>query len=454
MSAAALKTDAQNLRGDLVTWRRELHRHPELGFEEHRTAGFVAKHLEALDLELKTGVGGTGVMGLLRAPRAVGPATLLRADLDALPVQEVAGREYGSTVDGCMHACGHDGHMAMMLGAASLLARRRDELKRDVLFCFQPAEEGLGGAERMIGDGALDWVEVGVVFALHLWTPFPVGTINLRPGPIMAAADEFTARIVGRGGHAAQPHLAADPVVAAAQAVVALQSIVSRAVDPLQAAVVTVGALQAGRASNVIPREARMEGTMRSFDDDVRRLLRERVPAVLEHAARSAGCRSEFELRTGFPATVNDARDERGLALGASGLRNCSRARCAVCCGAHRACTAVHERRGAGGCPRPVPVVRIPRSAFLAVSLCFGRCASRRRRHIHAIPGVDREQLGASRPTCSAGRVRVAGRSRLGMGRDPVRPRRSVGLARGVIPARALALFSGRGSASRYDSVR
>ena len=131
MSAAALKTEAENLRGDLVAWRRELHRHPELGFEEHRTAGFVAKHLEALDLELKTGVGVTGVVGLLRAPRARGPAVLLRADMDALPVQEVAGREYGSTVDGCMHACGHDGHMAMMLGAASMLARRRDGLKRD-----------------------------------------------------------------------------------------------------------------------------------------------------------------------------------------------------------------------------------------------------------------------------------------------------------------------------------
>jgi amidohydrolase len=302
-----LSAEAAVLAAELVAWRRELHRHPELGFEEHRTARFVAERLETLGLELRTGVAVTGVVGLLRAPRAAGPAVLLRADMDALPVCEVEGREYGSTVEGRMHACGHDGHMAMLLGAANLLARRRDDLPRDVLFCFQPAEEGQGGAERMIRDGVLEWVDVGSVFALHLWTPFTHGTVHVRSGPIMAAQDEFTARIVGRGGHGALPHLAADPIVAAAQAVGALQTVVSRTVDPLKAAVVTIGALHAGQACNVIPDQARMAGTLRSFDDDVRDLLRDRVPAVLADAARAAGCRAEFELRSGFPATVNDA---------------------------------------------------------------------------------------------------------------------------------------------------
>jgi amidohydrolase len=301
-----LKEDAERLAPELVAWRRELHRHPELGFEERRTAEFVTSRLREIGLELKTEVARTGVVGLLRAPTGSRPAVLLRADMDALPVQEVAGREYGSTVEGRMHACGHDGHMAMLLGAATVLAARRDELCRDVVFCFQPAEEGQGGARAMIADGVLDWVDVGSVFALHLWTPFEQGTVHLCGGPIMAANDEFTAWIVGRGGHGAQPHLAADPIVAAAGAVTALQSIVSRGVDPLKAAVVTVGSLHAGSASNVIPDRARLDGTMRSFDSGVRQQLCERVPAVLESAAKAGGCALEFELRPGYPATVND----------------------------------------------------------------------------------------------------------------------------------------------------
>ncbi len=322
MTRDDLKAEAQGLGSDLVAWRRELHRHPELGFEEHRTAEFVATHLGRLGLEVRTGVGVTGVVGLLRATQPQGPAVLLRADMDALPIQEVGGREYGSEVDGCMHACGHDGHMSMLLGAATLLVRRRDALRRDVVFCFQPAEEGRGGAERMIGDGVLDWVETGSAFALHLWTPFAHGTVHVRSGPIMAAQDEFSARIRGRGGHAAQPHLAVDPIVAAAQAVGALQTVVSRNVDPMHAAVVTVASFHAGRATNAIPQEALLEGTLRSFDDGVRRLLRERVPAVLEAAVQAAGCKLQFELRPGYPAVINHAssveavRQVAGMAFG------------------------------------------------------------------------------------------------------------------------------------------
>jgi amidohydrolase len=324
VSAGGLKGDAAALAGALVAWRRELHRHPELGFEERRTAGFVGARLAQLGLELRTGVATTGVVGLLRAPQASRPAVLLRADMDALPIQEVSGREYGSTVPGRMHACGHDGHVAMLLGAAELLVRRRAELRRDVVFCFQPAEEGLGGAASMIREGVLDWVDVGTVYALHLWSPWDHGTIHVRSGPIMAAADEFTARIVGRGCHGAQPHMGADPIVAAAQAISALQSVVSRSIDPLQAAVVTVGSLHAGSAGNVIPAQAELLGTLRSFDETVRARLRERVAAVLDAVARGADCRSEFELRAGFPPTINDAeaaeavRQEAGEVVGHS----------------------------------------------------------------------------------------------------------------------------------------
>jgi amidohydrolase len=327
VSRDALKTEAERLGSDLVSWRRKLHRHPELGFEEHRTAKFVAQQLERLGLEVRTGVGVTGVVGLLRAAQPRGPAVLLRADMDGLPIQEVEGREYGSQVDGCMHACGHDGHMSMLLGAATLLVGRKDSLQRDVLFCFQPAEEGRGGAERMIEDGVLDWVETGSAYALHLWSSFEHGTVHVRSGPIMAAQDEFSARILGRGGHAAQPHLCLDPIVAAAQAVNALQAVVSRNVDPLQAAVVTVASLHAGRATNAIPEEALLEGTMRSLDEDVRRQLRERVPAVLEAAARAAGCEVIFELRPGYPATINHAapveavREAAGEVFGKANVR-------------------------------------------------------------------------------------------------------------------------------------
>ena len=271
MGAGSLRERADDLREKLVEWRRDLHRNPELGFCEYRTSAFVSSWLGQIGVEVRTVVAETGVLGVLRARSASGPAVLLRADMDALPIQEVAGREYGSTVDGRMHACGHDGHVAMLLGAATLLADRPEELTRDVVFCFQPGEEGFGGAERMIQEGALDWVEVGSAYALHLWSLFPSGTVQVRVGPIMAAQDEFTARLIGRGGHGAQPHTTLDPIVAASQAIVALQSIVARTIDPLEAAVVTVGSVHAGTAPNIIPDQATFEGTLRSLSEPVRR---------------------------------------------------------------------------------------------------------------------------------------------------------------------------------------
>jgi amidohydrolase len=291
----------------LVAWRRQLHQTPELGFEEHVTARFVASRLAELKLEVETGVATTGVVAVLRAPRASSPPVLLRADMDALPIDEDAGRSYGSKTPGKMHACGHDGHMAMLLGAATVLAACTERLSRDVVFCFQPGEEGFGGAEAMIREGVLSRHGVAEAYGLHLWSLFPAGTIHVRPGPTMAAQDEFVATMHGRGGHGALPHRAIDPIVAAAQAIVGLQSVVARSIDPIQPAVVTVGSIHAGSAPNVIPDQARMQGTMRSFDEGVRETLRARVREVFEGQAAAAGCRVEFELHPGYPAVVNDA---------------------------------------------------------------------------------------------------------------------------------------------------
>ncbi len=320
MAEDSLLARADALSDRLVEWRRDLHRHPELGFEEHRTASFVASTLGDLGLKVKTGIAGTGVVGILRAPRPGERAILLRADMDALPIQEVAGREYGSTIEGRMHACGHDGHTAMLLGAATLLVEQQRQLRRDVVFCFQPAEEGGGGASRMIAEGVLDLADVGSAYALHLWSPLAAGSVAVRSGPTMAAQDEFRARIVGRGGHGALPHTALDPIVAAAQAIVAMQSIVSRSIDPIEAAVVTVGSLHAGDAPNVIPHEALLAGTLRAFDGGVRRQLRGRVAEVLEGTARAAGCSVEFELIEGYPAVVNAVEAVEQVRQAASAL--------------------------------------------------------------------------------------------------------------------------------------
>ena len=292
----------------ITGWRRALHRMPELGFEERRTAAFVEARLREIGLtEIRTGVAKTGVVATIRASKGnKDGAILLRADMDALPVQEVDGREYGSETPGRMHACGHDGHMAMLLGAAAILSGQKDKLKQDVVLCFQPAEEGAGGGREMVEGGELDLTGVSRAFAIHLWSLYPAGTVHTRPGPIMAAQDEFTAWFRGRGGHGAAPHNTRDPIVAASLGVVALQAVVSRFVDPLSPAVATVGSMHGGSACNIIPETVELIGTLRSFDPDVRLLLRERVEEAFAGAARSGGCELEFEIRPGYPAVVND----------------------------------------------------------------------------------------------------------------------------------------------------
>jgi amidohydrolase len=305
--ADEIKRRVEQVAAPIVEWRRALHKRPELGFEESETAAYVASQLRRVEADVETGVAKTGVVGVIRALRTSRPPILLRADMDALPIDEVPGRPYGSNISGRMHACGHDGHMAMLLGAAEVVAGMRTGLDRDIVCCFQPGEEGFGGAQAMIDAGVLERHGVVEAYGLHLWSQFPVGTIQVRPGATMAAQDEFSATFVGIGGHGALPHATRDPIVAVAQGIVALQSVVARSVDPIQPAVVTVGSLHAGSAPNVIPDSAALRGTMRSFDDGVRDILRRRVREVLEGAASGAACRLEFTLHPGYPAVVNDA---------------------------------------------------------------------------------------------------------------------------------------------------
>jgi amidohydrolase len=297
---------------DAVALRRDFHAHPELGYQEFRTAAIVANRLRALGLEVRTGVGGTGVIGILRGAGAPsgshGPTVLVRADMDALPVEEENAWEWKSTIEGKMHACGHDAHMATALSVARLLAAEQSTLKGIVKFMFQPAEEGGAGARAMLNDGLLDDPRPDYALALHVWSDLEVGTVALKSGPVMASADQFTARIIGKGGHGAMPHQTIDPVVIASQAVLALQTTVSRNIDPLQPACVTVGKVWAGSAFNVIPGEAVLEGTVRAFSETVRSTLERRCREIIEELPRAFGARGEFDYELGYPATVNDAR--------------------------------------------------------------------------------------------------------------------------------------------------
>jgi amidohydrolase len=285
--------------------RRDFHRHPEIGFNEVRTAGIVARELEDLGLKVTTGIAKTGVTALLEMERP-GPVILLRFDMDALPVQEETGVDYSSETPGVMHACGHDGHIAIGLSVARILYNHRQELDGIVKFVFQPAEEGLGGAEGMIKEGVLKDPKPDLALALHLWNEKPVGWLGIRSGPVMSASEIFRMRIIGRGGHGAAPHLAIDPVYASAQIINALQSIVSRNVPPLQSAVVSVTTIHTGDAFNVIPYFAEMQGTIRTFDPTVRERVLSRFRQIVEGIAEAMECQVELNLQSITPAVIND----------------------------------------------------------------------------------------------------------------------------------------------------
>ncbi len=292
--------------GEVIALRRDLHRHPELGFEEVRTAGIVADYLEKLGLPVRTKVAKTGVVAMIEGAEP-GPTLLLRADMDALPVHEQTGLEYASTHQGKMHACGHDGHTSILLGTAKILCGMRSRLKGRVKLVFQPAEEGPGGAEPMIREGVLESPSVDAAVGLHLWSDFPVGQVGVQAGPFMAAADTFEVLVRGRGGHAAAPHQTVDSVLVAAHIVVALQSIVSRTVDPLESVVVTVTRMHGGEAFNVIPHEVRLGGTIRTFKPELRQQVRDRVKGLVEGIAAGFDATAEFRFEEGYPPVINDA---------------------------------------------------------------------------------------------------------------------------------------------------
>jgi amidohydrolase len=301
--------EAQSLFEYTQALRRDLHLHPELGFHEVRTAGIVAKELQALEMEVTTGVAKTGVVGMLEGAKP-GPVVLIRFDMDALPVTEETGAPYASTDPGKMHACGHDGHTAIGLTVAKILHAYRDQLAGSVKFVFQPAEEGtcgeeIGGNEMMIREGVLDHPKPDLALALHLWNEKPYGWVHVAQGPVMAGAEEFKITVTGVGGHGAIPQNTIDPVLAASQIVTALQSITSRNVAPLQSAVVSVTMIHAGDAFNVIPPVAKMEGTIRTFELSVRETVLRRFEEIVQGVATAMGCTAEVTVKRLTPALIN-----------------------------------------------------------------------------------------------------------------------------------------------------
>jgi len=292
-------------RDELIRDRRHLHAHLELAFEEHQTAAFIAERLRTLGLEVRTGVGRTGVVGILRG-NGTDRTVMLRADMDALPIDEENDVEYRSSRPGVMHACGHDGHIAILLAAARALVGTR--LPGSVVFAFQPSEERIpGGALAMLDDGLMADPKVDAVFGLHLTQMAPVGAVRVRSGPSMASADTFQAEILGRGGHASRPHQAIDPIRIAASVVTALHSIVSREVAPLDAAVITIGTLHAGSVPNVIPPLATFGGSVRAFDQQVRETLARRIDETIVGISRAMGGDARVDYQFGYPTLVNDA---------------------------------------------------------------------------------------------------------------------------------------------------
>ncbi len=320
MTAALPPLDVDQLVAD----RRDLHRHPELGYEETRTAGFIAARLRSLGYAVRTGVGRTGVVGIRggSSPRCV----LVRADMDALPVTEQNDVPYRSQRAGVMHACGHDGHVAAALGVARRLAAV--DLPGSVKFAFQPAEEGGRGAVAMIDDGVLDAPAVGAAFGLHLWSELPTGTIAVAPGPVMASVDTFRITVAGRGGHAAIPHLAVDPVVIAAQLVSALQTLVSRQRNPADPAVVSVTSIHAGTTHNVIPERATLEGTVRTYGGPFYDGMPARLRGMVRSVAAAFGAEADVSYERAYPPMVNDPemaamlRDVAAEVVGAENVRS------------------------------------------------------------------------------------------------------------------------------------
>jgi amidohydrolase len=301
------RTEAEGMRKQLIAWRRDFHMHPELGYQEHRSASIIARRLRELGYRVQTGIANTGVLGLLEGKQG-GPVVMARFDMDALPITEDNDTEYVSQNPGVMHACGHDAHMAMGLGVATLMAQRQGQMNGTLKLVFQPAEEGMNGAEKMVKEGVLAHPRPDVVLATHVWNDKPVGTIDVSPGSVMSAADRWTCVVQGKGGHGAMPHQTVDPIVTTAQIVTSLQTIVSRNVSPLETAVVSVGSVHGGDAFNIIPPQVDLTGTVRTYDPAVRETILQRMREMIEGVATACGAEAKLEIIPLTPAVINDAK--------------------------------------------------------------------------------------------------------------------------------------------------
>ena len=310
-----IKKEIQKISEHIYSYRRDFHQYPELSFQEYRTAETISKHLESFGIEHRKGVGKTGVVGEIVF--GDGPTIALRADMDALPIQEVGDLKYKSKNEGVMHACGHDGHMAILLGAANALSKNQKLKKGKVRFIFQPAEEGAGGARYMIKDGCLD--QVDEIYGLHLWNYQPVGEIGVKNGPIMAAADMFDIIIKGKGGHGATPQGTVDAIVVASNLITMLQTIVSRNTNPLDNTVVTIGEINGGQNFNVIADEVRLTGTTRAYTENNRNMIKKRMQDIIDGVSKSFGAEIVLKYKEGYPPTVNH-EDPTKLVLEASSM--------------------------------------------------------------------------------------------------------------------------------------
>ncbi|TPK57548.1 amidohydrolase [Mesorhizobium sp. B2-4-19] len=300
---------AAEMQDEVAGWRRHLHQTPELNFDVFKTAAFVTEKLKEFGCDdVVTGLGKTGVVGIIRGRQGEGATIGLRADMDALPLNEVTGKPYASTVPGKMHACGHDGHTAMLLGAAKYLAETRN-FAGSVAVIFQPAEEGGGGGNEMVKDGMMERFDISRVFGMHNMPGLPVGQFAIRPGPIMAATAEFTITVKGRGGHAAMPHGTIDPIVITSQLVGALQTIASRSTDPVEAVVVSVTKFHAGDAYNIIPESAEIAGTVRTLRKEIAKKSEERIRTICDGLATAFGAKIEVDYQANYPVTFNHAEE-------------------------------------------------------------------------------------------------------------------------------------------------
>ena len=297
--------DVAGLKEQLIETRRDFHRNPELSFQERRTAEIAASKLETLGWKVKRGVAETGVVGLLEG-RGPGPTVMIRVDIDALPIQEPKDRPYSSSVDGVMHACGHDGHTAVGMAVAELLSRYRDSIKGNIKLVFQPAEEIMSGAIRMIEEGVMKDPDVDRVLSFHLWSGLPVGQIVSQPGPIFSSADEIKITVKGKGGHGGMPHLSVDPILTACHVVTALQTVLSREIAPTQTAVLGFGTIHGGTAFNVVSDQVELSGTVRTLDDSVREFILKRTEEIASSVAGGLRGEARFDHVRGAPAVLND----------------------------------------------------------------------------------------------------------------------------------------------------